>query len=92
MPTYRRRGECNRCGDCCKPRFFRVDEEARNFYVENGLPENGQCQFLVGVDGLWTCTIHERRPPFCAAFPWHPDQVRGLHRCSYVFEEEDQPR
>ncbi|MDH7507934.1 MAG: YkgJ family cysteine cluster protein [Methanomassiliicoccales archaeon] len=89
MARYIRKGICNRCGDCCKPRF-EIDEEARKFYAENGLPENGQCQFLALIGGEWTCTIYSRRPPFCAAFPWHPDQLKGLPRCSYYFVIEDQ--
>lgn len=82
---YVRRGECNRCGDCCKPRFL-IDDNAREFYVANGLPENGQCQFLLLGREMATCTIHPRRAPFCEAFPWHPDQLKGLERCSYTFE------
>jgi len=88
MAEYVRRGECNRCGDCCKPRFF-ISEEAREFYLQNGLPENGQCQFLAFIDGVWTCTIHAERPDHCRRFPWHPDQLSTLPRCSYTFERVD---
>jgi len=93
MTSFVRKGECNRCGDCCKPRYD-VDEDAKEFYRKNGLPENGQCQFLALVDGLWTCTEYANRAPFCQAFPWHPDQIVGRDRCSYTFEvvEDDQPR
>lgn len=80
-----RQGDCNRCGDCCKPRFP-VDEDAREWYRANGLPENGQCQFLALIEGQWTCTIHTTRSAHCRAFPWHPDNLRGLERCSYRFE------
>jgi|GEM_PF-1411379 len=88
MVKYIRRGECNRCGDCCKPRFF-VDEEAKEWYRENGLPENGQCQFLALVDDEWTCTIHIARSEYCRAFPWHPDNLIGLDKCSYLFDAID---
>jgi Fe-S-cluster containining protein len=84
MTIYIRRGDCNRCGDCCKPRFL-IHEDAREFYRENGLPENGQCQFLALVDDLRTCTMYANRASFCQAFPWHPDQIKGLDRCSYTF-------
>ena len=88
MPALVRRGDCNRCGDCCKPRFF-VDEDAKEFYHDNGLPENGQCQFLTLKDAQWTCTIHSSRSDHCRAFPWHPDNLKGLERCSYLFEGQE---
>lgn len=86
MVRYQRQGDCNRCGDCCKPRFH-VDEEASEWYRLNGLPENGQCQYLALIDGQWTCTIHTGRSDHCRAFPWHPDNLKGLGKCSYWFEE-----
>lgn len=69
-------------------RFF-VSEEAKEFYRKNGLPENGQCQFLALVDGMWTCTIHDERPDHCRRFPWNPDQLDSLDKCSYHFEKRE---
>jgi hypothetical protein len=86
MVRYQRRGDCNRCGDCCKPRF-NVDEDASEWYRSNGLPENGQCQYLAFIDGEWTCTTYTGRSEHCRAFPWHPDNLKGLGKCSFWFEE-----
>jgi len=88
MPKLVRHGDCNRCGDCCKPRFF-VDDDAKEWYRENGLPENGQCQFLAKIDGEWTCTIHTTRSAHCRAFPWGPENLVGLRNCSYSFDVID---
>jgi len=85
MPKYIRRGVCNQCGDCCRPRFP-ISEEAAEFYRENGLPEDGHCQYQRFVDGKGLCTIHAERADHCIRFPWHPDQIRDLPRCSYRFE------
>lgn len=84
MVKFERHGECNRCGECCKPRFH-VDDDAKAWYRANGLPENGQCQFLALIGGEWGCTIHVERSAHCRAFPWHPDNLKGLDRCSYTF-------
>ncbi len=88
MTELVRKGECNRCGECCKPRFY-VSEEAKEFYRKNGLPDNGQCQFLALIDGVWTYTIHHERPDHCRRFPLHPDQLEGLDNCSYYFVEKE---
>ena len=82
---YLRRGECNLCGECCKP-AFPITEEAREFYRENGLPEDGQCHFLYFENGKGLCTIHTERADHCRRFPWHPDQIEHLPKCSYRFE------
>ena len=85
MVKLRRKGFCNLCGECCKPKFP-ISEEAKAFYRDNGLPEDGQCPFLRFVDGRGLCIIHTERADHCRRFPWHPDQIRHLPNCSYTFE------
>jgi hypothetical protein len=85
MVRYLRKGYCNLCGECCKPREP-LTEEAREFFDQNGLPEDGQCQYLRFVDGKEICTLHTNRADHCRRFPWHPRQIEHLPRCSYTFE------
>ena len=85
MVKYLRKGYCNLCGECCKPNFP-ITEEAREFYKDNGLPDDGQCQYMHFVGGKGLCTMHLDRPDHCRRFPWHPDQLKGRPNCSYYFE------
>ena len=70
---YVRKGECNRCGQCC----YYLDKE--------GIRQ--PCKYLsYNKDGLANCAIYETRPQICRECPLKPDITNKFFKCSYTFE------
>lgn len=81
--TWRRTGECNRCGECCR--------SGDPFNGQLGpAPVEGACPLfsLTVADGLPGCTDREHSYYLagCNVFPQFPDQVAAYPSCSYEFE------
>ena len=95
-----RKGECNHCGDCCRytisnaivpmqPGASAEYIRMRQLTVLDGTvytigPVLQPCPQHAGE----RCMVQDRKPPECVAFPSHPDQLIGLPRCGYWFENE----
>ncbi len=81
-PQWRRVGECNRCGECCR--------SGDPFNGERGAgPVAGACPlYAVGADGLGICT--DRTDHYysigCAHWPSSPHHIVDYPSCSYRFE------
>ena len=79
--TYRREGECTRCGECC--RAFRGPARYRL--------EDGQCRELhFETDGsgqtLSFCDVYWDRPMSCMLYPFDPTETLP-DKCTYTFIE-----
>lgn len=94
MPWIRK-GECNRCGDCCDARNIDPVQAALmdQALFDIGLRYDSLCQHLdKDKDGRATCMIWSQRSHGCAGFPTlnDTDKVEDFHkkwpRCSYTFE------
>ena len=50
-----------------------------------------KCKHLIeNSDGTTTCAIYPDRPDWhCKQYPHHPDELKGMGRCSYKFIEDD---
>jgi Fe-S-cluster containining protein len=46
-----------------------------------------QCPFLVEVEGGFTCSVYDHRPPSCRLFPMAPADLREVERCAISFEQ-----
>lgn len=78
-----RMGECNRCGDCCRPDLLQARIKA---YEEAGMPYklvNKNCEKFDPETGL--CNNYENRPEMCKIFPLHQTDIVALPRCGYYF-------
>lgn len=89
-----RKGECNRCGDCCK--------SGDPFNGELGEGEiKGVCPMFKVVNGLGTCKVKSREVlanshiylenyiKSCEIWPSIPEHVELYPNCSYSFEWVD---
>lgn len=98
--TWKRNGECNNCGWCCRyeavsrgvalvsrdPEYFHI----RKHDVKDGVARMVsyfECPCPKHDTEKLRCTIHETRPHTCAEFPFAPEQVEDTP-CSYWFENE----
>lgn len=80
-PAWRRVGECNRCGECCR--------SGDPFNGELGAPSiAGACPLYRESDGLGACA--DRAHPYylggCASWPSEPEHIADYPSCSYRFE------
>jgi len=78
---WRRLGDCNRCGACCR--------SGDPFNGERGDPEvAGACALYAELGGVGTCK--DRRDHYyligCALWPSLPRHIADYPRCSYTFE------
>lgn len=80
--SWKRLGECCKCGDCCKgnPRKDRWHDA-----------EDGMCPLLgiVQKDGTRLCTgygVHEYYLQGCVVWPSIPAHTASLPRCTYRWE------
>jgi len=94
----KRIGSCSRCGDCCRFQCLfgslTLSERERLREIFGYLPEGQlrQCPHLELAKGHKTrCRIYERRPSHCKAFPAEPQDIEGLSKCGYKFEEKERP-
>ena len=86
-----RKGQCNRCGQCCLN---------RNFFINP--PKAGQrCGYLEFRNGVAFCKIYENKPQVCGGFPQNPTDLRELKReieekglrykeCGFYFIEKNE--
>jgi hypothetical protein len=71
----RRRGECTRCGACCKILF------KCPFLIENTGKEAGE---------LYTCGIYGKHFNQCRIFPLAPKDLQEIEEpCGYTFVESE---
>lgn len=78
---WKRTGECNRCGECCR--------SGDPFAGELGAGSvEGACPLYVEEDGRGACS--DRTNGYylagCALWPSEPDHIRDYPSCSYRFE------
>lgn len=77
--VWRRTGECNRCGECCKSGDPFADDQTT--------PAN-PCRLLVTDGAAYACgdrTSHVYLSG-CNVWPSAPEHVTPYPSCSYVFE------
>lgn len=92
---YERHGECNQCGDCCAVRIYTqmggsddiasvISEDYRRDYgIHQPRPKTELCERFQGN----LCLKHDNKPTQCMNWPWAPDCLTYLSRCSYTFVE-----
>lgn len=88
-----RKGDCNRCGDCCKTGDPFVGQLNITPRVDGACP-----LFKFNSDGLGTCMyrtgeiisdnilIKNYTENACSKWPQAPEQIEGFSNCSYTFE------
>ncbi len=77
---WKRTGECNRCGACCR--------SGNAFGDDRPGPIAGACALYDEHDGVGICTDREDHyyQIGCAHWPSEPDHIRDYPECSYRFE------
>jgi len=101
IKTFKRLGECNRCGQCCKilPRWKDLPDIVKalfrmydpNAEIVLSKVTYGVCYFLRREsDKIYTCSLYgnPERPKFCFNFPNEPSQIEKIPQCGYQFKEE----
>jgi hypothetical protein len=80
---WRRTGECNGCGECCR--------SGDPFLGQRGLAEvPGACPLLRLDGGLYRCKGHGKDKYYlagCNVWPSVPDHIVDYPSCSYEFEQ-----
>lgn len=80
---WRRLGECNRCGACCRSGDPYAGERGPG-------PVAGACPFYREEGGVGACADRSAANAYyvngCALWPSEPAHVEPYPRCSYTFE------
>lgn len=84
LPVYKRIGQCNQCGDCCRKETIPARVEAYKTAKVDFKLVNVDCNKFDPTTGK--CLDYQNRPEACRKFPLLIADITALPNCSYHFE------